>query len=255
MDMLAHDPLAEQFVGGTVYQAFLSALSYHRWHAPVSGKIVKANVVNGTYYSEPMFQGFAESEHPDATGEGASQAYLTEVATRCFIYIQADNPKIGLMCVMPVGMVEVSTCDITVKEGQHVKKGDQLGMVSFEFVAVVLEHLVADSRLTVPFRRLHALPLLPQRRYGGGITGAGQGGERASAQPGMHSEMSSLSISMANRGRKTGGKSAWGHIQVGEQKLVIYQNKFFAALHLFHANGVSHACSNAPSHPNALQCC
>lgn len=37
LDMLAHDPLAENFAGGTVYQAFLSALSYHRWHAPVSG--------------------------------------------------------------------------------------------------------------------------------------------------------------------------------------------------------------------------
>lgn len=36
LDMLAHDPLAEQFAGATVYQAFLSALSYHRWHAPVS---------------------------------------------------------------------------------------------------------------------------------------------------------------------------------------------------------------------------
>lgn len=31
--------LAEHFTGGTVYQAFLSALSYHRWHAPVDGVI------------------------------------------------------------------------------------------------------------------------------------------------------------------------------------------------------------------------
>jgi len=31
--MLASDALTPQFVGGTVYQAFLSALSYHRWHA------------------------------------------------------------------------------------------------------------------------------------------------------------------------------------------------------------------------------
>lgn len=132
-DMLAHDSLAEQFAGGTVYQAFLSALSYHRWHAPVSGKIVKAYVVNGTYYSEPLFQGFdkADGDTPDKSGEGSSQAYLTEVATRCVIFIEADNPKIGLMCIMPVGMVEVSTCDITVKEGQHVKKGDQLGMVRY----------------------------------------------------------------------------------------------------------------------------
>ncbi len=31
--------IAEHFTGGTVYQAFLSALSYHRWHAPVDGII------------------------------------------------------------------------------------------------------------------------------------------------------------------------------------------------------------------------
>jgi phosphatidylserine decarboxylase len=51
------------------------------------------------------------------------------LATRALIFIEADNRDIGLVCVMPVGMVEVSTCDITVKEGQHVNKGDQLGMV------------------------------------------------------------------------------------------------------------------------------
>jgi phosphatidylserine decarboxylase len=28
-------------------------------------------------------------------------------------------------------MTEVSTCDITVKEGQHVKKGDELGMFHY----------------------------------------------------------------------------------------------------------------------------
>jgi hypothetical protein len=28
---------AEKFVGGTVYQAFLSRADYHRWHSPVKG--------------------------------------------------------------------------------------------------------------------------------------------------------------------------------------------------------------------------
>lgn len=129
VDMLAHDKLAEQFVGGTIYQAFLSALSYHRWHSPVSGKVVKVYVKDGTYYSEPLFDGFADPHGPDPLGEGTGQAYISAVATRAFIYIQADNPDIGLMCVMPVGMEEVSTCEVTVKEGQHLKKGDQLGMV------------------------------------------------------------------------------------------------------------------------------
>lgn len=136
LDMLSHDDLAGQFVGGTVYQAFLSALSYHRWHAPVSGKVVKAYVVDGTYYSEPLFEGLwdedkGQKQDIDASGEVMTQEYLTCLATRAIIFIECDNPVIGLMAFLGVGMCEVSTCDITVKEGQRVKKGDELGMFHF----------------------------------------------------------------------------------------------------------------------------
>lgn len=135
LDMLGHDKLAEQFVGGTIYQAFLSALSYHRWHAPVSGKVVKAYVVDGTYYSEPLFEGvgnpLAQSQDITLEGEVISQAYITATATRALIFIEADEPAIGLMAFIGVGMAEVSTCDITVKEGDRVKKGDEIGMFHF----------------------------------------------------------------------------------------------------------------------------
>jgi phosphatidylserine decarboxylase len=47
------------------------------------------------------------------------------------VFIEADNPAIGLMCFLPVGMAEVSTCEVTVYQGQHVKKGDPLGMFHF----------------------------------------------------------------------------------------------------------------------------
>lgn len=123
--MLANDKLAHQFVDGTIYQAFLSAFSYHRWHSPVSGRIAKAYVVDGTYYSETLSEGF------DSSGPNDSQAYITEVATRALIFIEADNPDIGLMCFMAVGMAEVSSCQIGVYEGQHVTKGQQLGMFHF----------------------------------------------------------------------------------------------------------------------------
>lgn len=123
--MLENDPLAEKFVGGTVYQAFLNALSYHRWHSPVDGKIVKAYIKEGSYYSEAQSEGFDES------GPNKSQSYITEVATRAMIFIEADNPSIGLMCFLAVGMAEVSTCEITVCEGQRVKKGQQTGMFHF----------------------------------------------------------------------------------------------------------------------------
>lgn len=134
IDMLAHDELVPKFVGGTVYQAFLSSLSYHRWHSPVSGKIVKAYVQDGTYYSEPLFEDFTESHGVDEKGESTSQGYLSSVATRAIIFIEADNPAIGLMAFIGIGMAEVSTCKITVKEGQHVEKGDQTGMFHFGMI-------------------------------------------------------------------------------------------------------------------------
>ncbi|WRT70483.1 uncharacterized protein IL334_007481 [Kwoniella shivajii] len=131
LDMLHFDDLAEQFVGGTIYQAFLSALSYHRWHTPVSGTIKKSYVVQGTYYSEPLFVDFSATQSADPSGETTSQEYLSCTATRAIIFIEADNPKIGLVAFIGIGMTEVSTCDTTVKEGQHVKKGDELGMFHF----------------------------------------------------------------------------------------------------------------------------
>jgi phosphatidylserine decarboxylase len=133
VDMLAHDPLAQQFAGATVYQAFLSALSYHRWHSPVSGTVRSAFVREGTYFSEPLSAGVGEPgrQQIDSTGLTDSQGYLACLATRAVIFIEADNPAIGLMAFVGIGMDEVSTCDITVKEGQRLKKGEQLGMFHF----------------------------------------------------------------------------------------------------------------------------
>lgn len=134
LDMLAHDPLAKQFAGATVYQAFLSALSYHRWHSPVSGTIRCAFVQDGTYFSEPLFESVANPENQgeiDTKGITVGQGYLSAMATRGIIFIEADNPAIGLMAFIAIGMDEVSSVDITVKEGQHVKKGEQTGMFHF----------------------------------------------------------------------------------------------------------------------------
>ncbi|KIX01371.1 uncharacterized protein Z518_09096 [Rhinocladiella mackenziei CBS 650.93] len=131
IDMLAQDAFAEPFVGGTVYQAFLNALSYHRWHAPVSGTLVKAYVVDGSYYSEPPFEEFTAQHAADPAGPVNSQGYLTATSTRAIMFFHADHPAIGLMAFLGIGMCEVSTCEITVKEGQHVRKGDEIGMFHF----------------------------------------------------------------------------------------------------------------------------
>ena len=126
-DMLAGDDAVDQLVGGTVYQAFLSATNYHRWHSPVAGTIVRAFVKDGSYYSE------ADSEGADAVEPTNSQSYLAHVAARAVIIIEADDPVIGVMAFVPVGMSEVSSCMIDPKltPGYHVSKGEELGYFQF----------------------------------------------------------------------------------------------------------------------------
>jgi phosphatidylserine decarboxylase len=124
-EMLDGDDSVEHFVGGTVYQAFLSATDYHRWHAPVAGTVLTAKVVDGTYYSEADAVGSDADESPN------SQAYLAHVATRAIIVLRADNPALGVVAFSAIGMSDVSSCVTTVEVGQHVAKAEQLGYFQF----------------------------------------------------------------------------------------------------------------------------
>jgi phosphatidylserine decarboxylase len=125
--MLNYDPLATQLDNGKVFQAILSSMDYHRWHSPVDGRVVKAYIVPGSYYAAIV---------GSPTGGGvdivtSSIAYQTAVCTRAIIFIESDNPDIGLMCFIGVGLVEVSTIQLAVREGDRIKKGDEIG--SFHF--------------------------------------------------------------------------------------------------------------------------
>ncbi len=130
-DMLANDQFVDEFVGGTVYQAYLNPFNYHRWHSPVSGKILKAYVQNGLYFSQDTAEGV------DPTAQGMSEEYVAHVQTRAIIIIDCDDKNIGLVCVMPVGMVEISSCMIRnrlkpkLNYHPHVKKGEELGYFQY----------------------------------------------------------------------------------------------------------------------------
>ncbi len=123
--MFDHDPIHTLFAGGTIYQAFLSALSYHRFHSPVNGTVASVRVIPGSYYAQSPAAGW------DPASPNDSQRFITEVAARAVIVIDADAPRIGRMAFISVGMAEVSTNEVTVTAGQRVRKGDQLGMFHF----------------------------------------------------------------------------------------------------------------------------
>jgi phosphatidylserine decarboxylase len=109
-DMLANDPCASEFVGGDVYQAFLSAKNYHRWHSPVAGTIKRAFIQPGFYYSG--------RQQLDPCPPDDSQTYISHVAARGIILIEAAAP-VGLVAVIPIGMAEVSSNVLL----DHIKPG------------------------------------------------------------------------------------------------------------------------------------
>ncbi|KAI0449021.1 Phophatidylserine decarboxylase-domain-containing protein [Xylaria acuta] len=132
-EMLNYEPqYTNKFVGGTVYQAFLSATSYHRWNSPVKGDVVYATVIDGTYFSEPTITGFSSPDGPDVAAPDLAQGYICHVATRAIFVIDTKDPVVGLVGAVYVGMADVSTCEIGEKfQGGlpvAVEKGEEIGM-------------------------------------------------------------------------------------------------------------------------------
>lgn len=113
------------FVGGDLYQAFLSADNYHRWHAPISGTIEAAYNLDGTYFSDTEYGGY------DPAGPNDSQGYITAVAARAIIVIKSVDPSVGRVACVFVGMAEISSNIIGVTVNQKVKKGDQIGYFQY----------------------------------------------------------------------------------------------------------------------------
>lgn len=124
-DMLAGSTHVDRFLGGYVVQSFLSSTSYHRWHAPVDGIVTDALIVEGLMFSE------AESAGIDPTARIRSEGYDACVNTRGLIFIQSHDRAIGMVCVMPIGITDVSSIAINVEPGDAVAKGDELGFFNY----------------------------------------------------------------------------------------------------------------------------
>ncbi|KAF8579972.1 hypothetical protein K439DRAFT_1394149 [Ramaria rubella] len=132
--LLANDPYVKEFVGGTILQGFLNTTGYHRWHAPVNGTIKKIVNVPGTYFAQApstLGEPLSHFDTNEAPPYLRSLRFFANTAARQLMFIEADNEKIGLICFIAIGMTEISTCQATVYEGEHVQRGDELGMFHF----------------------------------------------------------------------------------------------------------------------------
>ncbi|WP_437544869.1 phosphatidylserine decarboxylase family protein [Sorangium sp. So ce367] len=112
-----------RFVGGDVFQSFLSGANYHRFRSPIDGRVISAEVISGLTFSE------TSGWDPDAGV--LSLGYDATVNTRGLLFIDSGSPTLGTVCVIPIGITEISSVTWFVEPGQVVRKGDPLGWFSF----------------------------------------------------------------------------------------------------------------------------
>ncbi len=125
-NMLNNSPFVDRFIGGTVYQTYVNGgADWHGFSSPIDGKIVGVELIRGYAWTE------SDTTPPDPMSGPYSQGWAAGVATRGLIYIDSGIKKLGTVCVIPIGLTEVSSLQTFVKVGDRVKKGDDLGQFSF----------------------------------------------------------------------------------------------------------------------------
>jgi phosphatidylserine decarboxylase len=127
---------ADRFRGGIFTHSFLNTFDYHRWHAPVEGRVLEARVLQG--------QTFMDIGVRSAIVDGRAQNVLRAIDGTGYQFVQTrglvviESP-IGLVACLPMGMAQVSSVVITAEAGQTLHKGEELGYFQFggsDFVMV-----------------------------------------------------------------------------------------------------------------------
>ncbi|KAJ4128965.1 hypothetical protein NW768_007490 [Fusarium equiseti] len=125
--LLQGSKYAKDFNGGVWMHAFLNTYNYHRQHAPVSGEVVEIKNIQGAAYLEvnakcERVRKMCGTDAPDSPGYQFLQ-------TRGLCVI--DNPVLGLVAVLPIGMAQVSSVKMTARVGDKLKKGDEISYFQF----------------------------------------------------------------------------------------------------------------------------
>lgn len=127
-ELLAGSKHWQRFVGGTALSCILMPNTYHRYHAPVSGKVVETTLVDGALIGMQDFPSFA----PPSGNVGYYGADFSAFENYKRGYFIIDTGKYGYVAVVPVGLSTVGSVVFKEKFLQadspvKVQRGDELG--------------------------------------------------------------------------------------------------------------------------------
>lgn len=120
---LNNSPYAERFIGGAVLDILLWFTDYHRFHAPVSGKIVGVGEYAGSYNYH-----FKNVDWYKDLAKHKRSCYLIE------------TDKFGLVAMIPIGFWGVGSIvtEPKVKVGARIKKGEEIGHFKYGGSSILL---------------------------------------------------------------------------------------------------------------------
>jgi phosphatidylserine decarboxylase precursor len=152
VDLLKDSDYGERFKGGKFMHAFLAPYDYHRQHAPVRGKVLEAKVIPGICYLEVIAS--PDENGPEGQMKLEMRRKLEAPDDPGYQFMQArgliliDNPEIGLVAVLPIGMCQVSSVVLSVNVGDEIEKGDEISYFQLggSDIVVVFE---ARSNVTI----------------------------------------------------------------------------------------------------------
>ncbi len=117
LDLLAGSPYQERFRGGMFTHSFLNVNDYHWFHVPVGGVIKEVRKIPGRVTMDVIKRPDGTLDIVDGTGYQFTQ-------DRGLVVI--DSP-LGLVAVLPIGMAQVSSVNLTVEPGATLVKGEAFG--------------------------------------------------------------------------------------------------------------------------------
>ncbi|WXC46909.1 hypothetical protein QX201_006631 [Fusarium graminearum] len=103
------------------------AKEFHGGHAPVLGEVVEVKNIQGAAYLEVNAQ--CERVRKMCSTDALDSPGYQFLQTRGLCVI--DNPVLGLVAVLPIGMAQVSSVKMTTQVGDKVKKGDEIFYFQF----------------------------------------------------------------------------------------------------------------------------
>lgn len=144
-DLLKDSACKDEFANGTFAHYFLGPYSYHRFHTPVAGVVRECYPIQDLVYLEVALTD-GQFDAPDSSRGG----YEFTQARGVMIVDTAGSPcgDIGLVAVVPVGMCQVSSVNMTMTVGSNVPKGAEFGYFLFGGSdAIVLFQERADAHV------------------------------------------------------------------------------------------------------------